>query len=147
MFIDMMTTDRMKIATTNPRYAVYLDGKLVDLVRVQDRKALSVKSSLINKRHTQSKYFKRLNPDLDSGCDFQLVTGEPGCPSWGELIDQIKRKAKPSTRGRRYSDELKAKVIRAKLAGREESLIVADFGVSRRSIAHWLKKAEDVQLG
>ena len=140
-------TERMKRATTAPRYAVYKDDRLVDLVRVQGRRALSIKRTLINRRHTQSPHFKKLTPDLDSGCDFQLITGEPGYPSWGELIDQIKHKAKPSTRGRRYSDELKAKVIRAKLAGRKESLIVADFGVSRRAIAYWLKQAEDVQIG
>ena len=144
MFIDMMTTDRMKIATTNPRYAVYLDGKLVDLVRVQDRKALSVKSSLINKRHTQSKYFKRLNPDFDSGCDFQLVTGEPGWPTWGELVSKIKSSTKPSKRGKRYSNDLKAKVVRAKLAGRKDSLIAEDFGVSKAAIHSWVKQAQSV---
>lgn len=128
----------MKVATTNPRYAIYRDDQLIDLVRVQDKKAISIKQSKINRRHTQSIHFKGTEPRLDSGCDFQLVTGDPSWPNWSKMVGIVAGAASRANKGKRHSKDLKRTVLDAYKSGSSIASIVKHYGIPRSTANRWV---------
>lgn len=125
-----------------PRFAVFRNNKLVDLVRVQGKKAISISQSKLNRKHTQSIYFNGTEPRLDSGCDFQLVTGNPCFPGWSDMVGKVAKQAKSRSSSKSHSADIKREVIEARNAGRSLTLLAKDYRVTKNTICRWLREAE-----